>query len=45
MIKDALIEFLSEITGEDEIPIDTPPNPKMGDFSSSIAFSMAKKVQ
>jgi len=43
MIKEALIEFLSEITGEDEIPIDSPPNPKMGDFSSSVAFNMAKK--
>ncbi|MBN1786558.1 MAG: arginine--tRNA ligase, partial [Candidatus Methanofastidiosa archaeon] len=43
MIKDSLIECLRKATGMEEIPIDSPPDPKMGDFSSSIAFVIAKR--
>jgi len=42
MIKDRLKEYLRELTGVEDVPIQTPPDPKMGDFSSSVAFIIAK---
>jgi len=43
MIKEELRKFLGDLTGIDNIPIEAPPDPKMGDFSSSVAFMISKR--
>jgi len=44
MIRTYLKDYMESITGRDDIVIDVPPNPKMGDYSCAVAFQMAKET-
>ncbi|MHC1608936.1 MAG: arginine--tRNA ligase [Candidatus Methanofastidiosia archaeon] len=43
MMKKYLKDYLKKITGRDDIVIEMPPNPNMGDYSSAVAFQIAKE--
>ena len=43
MIKQLLQDYVSDLTGRNDIVIDVPPNPEMGDYSCAVAFQMAKE--
>jgi len=43
MIRTYLKEFMEALTKRDDIAIDVPPNPKMGDYSCAVAFTIAKE--
>ena len=45
MIKTQLQTYISELTGRDDIVIDVPPNPAMGDYSCAVAFQIAKETR
>ncbi|MEA1994443.1 MAG: arginine--tRNA ligase [Euryarchaeota archaeon] len=38
-------ELLRPIIGDEEISFSDTPNPKMGDFSTTVAFDLAKKIE
>jgi arginyl-tRNA synthetase len=37
MIKQLLQDYVSDLTGRNDIVIDVPPNPEMGDYSCAVA--------
>lgn len=46
-IKECILEALTKmkVKYEDEITLEEPPNPEMGDISSNISFSLASKLK
>ena len=43
MIREKVVEKLRDVLGVEEIPINVPPKPEMGDFSSAICLALAKQ--
>lgn len=43
MIKDELTRILQKHFGVKDVPINVPPRPEMGDFSSAVCLSLAKE--
>jgi len=43
MIKEMLREYVESATGRSDVTIDAPPNPEMGDYSTAVAFQIAKE--
>jgi arginyl-tRNA synthetase len=43
MIKDGVAELIKGLLNEEEIPFNVPPRREMGDFSSALCLSLAKK--
>ncbi|OGP88752.1 MAG: arginine--tRNA ligase [Deltaproteobacteria bacterium RBG_16_47_11] len=43
MIREGVIKGLKEHLGVEEVPLNVPPKPEMGDFSSAICLSLAKE--
>ncbi len=43
MVREGVIKLLKEHLGVDEVPLNVPPKPEMGDFSSAICLSLAKQ--
>ncbi len=43
MVREGVLELLKNILNIDEIPFNVPPQRDMGDFSSAICLSLAKK--
>jgi arginyl-tRNA synthetase len=43
MIREAVTELLKEHLGVEEVPLNVPPKPEWGDFSSAVCLSLAKQ--
>jgi len=43
MVKEELVRLLKEHLGVHDIPINVPPGPEIGDFSSAVCLSLAKQ--
>ena len=43
MIREQVAQLLREHLGVEDIPLNTPPDRKMGDFSTAVCLSLAKK--
>jgi len=43
MIREKVVEKLREVLNVEEIPLNIPPKPEMGDFSSAICLALAKQ--
>jgi len=43
MIREKVVEKLRDVLNVEEIPLNIPPKPEMGDFSSAICLALAKQ--
>jgi arginyl-tRNA synthetase len=43
MIREGVIRLLKQHLGVEDVPLNVPPKPEMGDFSSAICLSLAKQ--
>src|SRR4030065_239742 len=43
MIREGVVTLLKKLLGVEEVPFNVPPHREMGDFSSAVCFSLAKK--
>jgi arginyl-tRNA synthetase len=43
MIREKVVEKVREVLNVEEIPLNVPPKPEMGDFSSAICLALAKQ--
>ena len=43
MIREGVIRLLKEHLEVEDVPLNVPPKPEMGDFSSAICLSLAKQ--
>jgi len=43
MIREKVVEKLRDVLNVEEIPLNVPPKPEMGDFSSAICLALAKQ--
>ncbi len=43
MIREGVVKLLREHFSVDEVPLNVPPKPEMGDFSSALCLSLAKQ--